>query len=166
MTAAKYLELRFNSFITILTSMLAYLVSPNTQPVSGQPRLCTMSAFIFSTSGHTVGPMNISWVNEMFFEDSLYTQWFLLLKKIQEKGDIWSLLPRSSSIRCLEARSKGRGNVEITRRGSQSWLHRSHLGSSKIYAPLGPTCIYSDMIIWRGPKCSEFCIFLPDDSHI
>lgn len=60
MTAAKYLELRFNSFITILPYMLAYLVSPNTWLVSVQPRLYIISAFILSKSGHTVGPMNIS----------------------------------------------------------------------------------------------------------
>lgn len=31
------------------------------------------------------------------FEDSIYTQWFWMLKKIQEKRDTWALLARSSS---------------------------------------------------------------------
>lgn len=42
---------------------------------------------------------------------------------------------------------KGRGNVEITGSGSQSWLHRNHLGSSKIYEHLGLPCSYSDIMV-------------------
>lgn len=45
---------------------------------------------------------------------------------------------------------KRRGNAAITRSGSQSWLHRNHLGNPKINGLLGPTCSSSDMMIWRG----------------
>lgn len=70
--------------------MLVYLISSTTLPVSVQLGLRIMSA------GHTVGPMNTSWINEMFLRTASI-QWFWMLKKIQEKRDIWSLLPRSSS---------------------------------------------------------------------
>lgn len=87
-TAAKYLELLFNSFIYYFNFYVGVSCFPTLLPVSAQPGLCIMNGFISPTSGHTVRPMNTSWINEVFVEDSIYTQWFWMLRKIQEWRDV------------------------------------------------------------------------------
>ena len=76
-------------------------------PVSAQPALSIMSDFIFSTSGHTAGPMNASWIGKVFAEDSFYTQWFWMLRKIQARREVQSLPPRNSGTKSLEPGFKG-----------------------------------------------------------